>query len=186
MSGEPGARYAGWMQIPRRTFQQGGFSPSSSAQPIDESTSTLPLVLIVEDDGSVRHLLAQALSSTFAVTTARDGLEGLGLAFVLRPALVLCDVQMPVMNGLDFLVEFRKNLALASTPVVMLTGFLDEELELELRHKGADDYLSKPCSVDTLIERVGRAIERARLAAAEAETEPSELVPPTERSAKGR
>jgi two-component system KDP operon response regulator KdpE len=161
------------MQIPRRTFQQSGTQPASSLGGPDESSSTLPLVLIVEDDASVRLLLARALSTAFTVMTARDGHEGLGLAFVLRPALVLCDVQMPRLNGLEFLVELRKNLLLANTPVVMLTGFLDQELELELRLKGAADCLSKPCSVDTIIARLRQAIERARVTA-----EP----PPTERS----
>jgi DNA-binding response OmpR family regulator len=177
MSGSKRAGYAGWMQIPRRTFQHGGVS-SASNRTSEESSSALPLVLIVEDDGSVRHLLAKALSTAFTIMTARDGHEGLGLAFVLRPALVLCDVQMPRLNGLEFLVELRKNLLLATTPVVMLTGFLDKDLELELRLKGAADCLAKPCSVDTLIARLNGAIQSARVAA-----EASEASPLTERTA---
>jgi hypothetical protein len=77
MSGVTDAGYAGSMQIPRRTFQQGGVDDEPSSPALDEPSSA-PLLLIVEDDGSVRHLLAKALSAAFTVKTARDGHEGSG------------------------------------------------------------------------------------------------------------
>jgi DNA-binding response OmpR family regulator len=87
------------------------------------------------------------------------------------------------MNGFDVLEAFRKNHALAATPVVMLTGYLDEQLESVLRALGAADCLAKPCSIDTLIARLGQALSRSR------RTLPPEALeepPPTERSRKER
>jgi two-component system response regulator MtrA len=115
-------------------------------------------ILLVEDDPSIREVTAIGLRAAgFGVSTAADGLEGLERWRVERPDLVLLDVMLPRLDGLEVLRAIRRE---ATTPVVMLTArgdTIDVVVGLE---SGADDYVKKPFEMPELVARVRAAIRR--------------------------
>lgn len=117
-------------------------------------------LLIVDDDVELTGLLYEYfVSEGFEVMTAHDGLAGLEAARKPEVDLVVLDIMMPEMNGMDVLQELRQN---SSVPVIMLTAKgddLDRILGLEL---GADDYLSKPCNPRELLARIRAVMRRAQ------------------------
>lgn len=109
-------------------------------------------ILVVDDDQSLRELLRLHLSSAgYDVTTASDGIEA-GYA-VLRspPDLILTDVNMPHMNGYEFVEALKSEKALASIPVIFLTSMDEADRGKQL---GAAGYLNKPIRADKLLEIV--------------------------------
>jgi DNA-binding NarL/FixJ family response regulator len=117
-------------------------------------------LLLIEDDSAMRELLATALEfEGFAVHRAADGQTGIDIARRHRPALILCDVMMPGMDGYSVLATLRSDAALAAIPFIFLTA-RGEKKDLRLgMASGADDYLTKPVAIDDLLAAV-----RARLA----------------------
>lgn len=111
-------------------------------------------VLVVEDDATVRDVLSTLLGfDGFEVETASDGTEGLEKADAMQPDVVLLDVVMPGMNGLDVCRSLRKSVP--SARVVMLTGRGTAEDELDGVSAGADAYLRKPFSSLELLDALG-------------------------------
>jgi len=121
-------------------------------------TRTRPLVLIVDDDRSIAQSLAAELSASgYDVVTAADGREGLQLFRDRSPDLVLTDLAMPVADGFEMVAGVR---AIDETPVVVLSvrgGDRDKIRALDL---GADDYVTKPFSVQELLARVRAQLRR--------------------------
>jgi len=115
-------------------------------------------ILLVEDDPSIREITALGLRGAgFEVTTAVDGVEGLAKARAEQPDLVLLDVMLPRMDGLEVCREIRRD---STVPVVMLTArgdTIDVVVGLE---SGADDYVTKPFEMAVLIARVRAALRR--------------------------
>ena len=112
------------------------------------------LVLIVDDDPATRELLARFLGREgFAVRTAADGQEGLGLVRSLHPRVVLLDVTMPRMDGWSVLRALKTDPALRDIPVVMVTIIDEQNLAFSL---GATDYLQKPIEWERLKEIMDR------------------------------
>jgi DNA-binding response OmpR family regulator len=119
----------------------------------------MPKVLIVEDDDSMVAALRDGFEyEGYSVTVARDGAEGLRLATADPPELILLDVMLPKMSGLDVCREMRK--AGNNVPIIMLTARgqeIDKVLGLKL---GADDYVTKPFGFLELIARVEAVLRR--------------------------
>jgi two-component system response regulator MtrA len=115
-------------------------------------------ILIVEDDPSIREVTALGLRAAgFEVTTAGDGIAGLALARDDPPDLVLLDVMLPRMDGLEVCREIRRE---STVPIVMLTArgdTIDVVVGLE---SGADDYVTKPFEMAVLVARVRAALRR--------------------------
>ena len=115
-------------------------------------------ILLVEDDPSIREVTAIGLQAAgFEVTTASDGVEGLARAREDRPDLVLLDVMLPRMDGLEVCREIRRE---STVPIVMLTArgdTIDVVVGLE---SGADDYVTKPFEMAVLVARVRAALRR--------------------------
>jgi DNA-binding response OmpR family regulator len=117
-------------------------------------------VLVVEDDEGIREMLKYNLSSAgFSVQEASDGATGLRTARTSRPDIILLDLMLPGMSGLDFCRAVRKT---SRVPIIMLTAKdteVDKIVGLEL---GADDYITKPFSIREVLARVNSVLRRAQ------------------------
>jgi CheY-like chemotaxis protein len=115
-----------------------------------------PLVLVVEDDPNVRSLIETLLSSEgYVVQTASDGLAGLVALRERRPALVLLDMMMPDLGGLQVLETLRGDEGLAGVPVIVITGRQESIPELR-RALGPGNVFLKPFAVAELLAQVAR------------------------------
>ncbi len=112
-------------------------------------------VLVVEDDPSVRGLLQTLLvAEGYAVSTASDGLGGLGQMAATRPDLLLIDLLMPDLGGVRVIQELREDPELARIPVLVVTGH--EEALPDIRAQlGEDNVFLKPFAVGELLARIG-------------------------------
>jgi PAS domain S-box-containing protein len=124
-------------------------------------TSTKPRVLLADDNRDMREYVRRLLSSRFEVTTAENGRQALEKASQQLPALVLSDVMMPEMDGLQLLAALRENPATSSVPVVLLSARAGEESLIEGMMSGADDYVVKPFTARELLARVEAHIKIA-------------------------
>jgi CheY-like chemotaxis protein/Tfp pilus assembly protein PilZ len=118
-------------------------------------------ILVVDDDRLCREQAAATLSKLgHEVTTADDGLQALGACLKDPPDLVLSDVQMPRMDGWNFLRTIRARPSLSSTRVIFQTTLGGEKERLKGYQLGVDDYLAKPYSPEELVLRIERLFER--------------------------
>ncbi|HZI60113.1 MAG TPA: PAS domain S-box protein [Pyrinomonadaceae bacterium] len=124
-------------------------------------------VLIVNDDPDQLRLMSSLLGKAgYAVVTAVDGLDGLNLARRERPDLVISDVTMPRMDGLEFCRELRADIELKTVPILLVTALQkDTESAVAGLQAGADDYLEFPFDATRLVAKVSRLLERSRLEA---------------------
>ena len=113
-----------------------------------------PLVLIIDDNNGMRAYLRSILKDKYNVSEAADGKQGLEKACREVPKLVICDVMMPVMDGLEFTRQLKQNIATSHIPVILLTARSLAEQREEGYDTGADSYLTKPFSGSVLLARV--------------------------------
>ena len=122
-------------------------------------------ILVVEDNPRDRSLIAQYLGTDkeFAnqVLEAPNADEGLNYCRAVKVDVILLDLQLPGMNGLDFILELRREFKTLCWPIVVLTGAGDEATAVEAMKRGAQDYLKKPTlSPDRLLRAISNATER--------------------------
>ena len=113
-----------------------------------------PLVLIIDDNNGMRAYLRSILKDKYNVSEAADGKQGLEKACREIPKLIICDVMMPVMDGLEFTRQLKQNMATSHIPVILLTACSLSEQREEGYDTGADSYLTKPFSGSVLLSRV--------------------------------
>ncbi|MBI4410218.1 MAG: response regulator, partial [Gemmatimonadetes bacterium] len=107
-------------------------------------------VLIIDDEPGLRQTVSMILGQEgYEVHAASDGEEGLARAIELEPDMILCDVRMPRLPGLEFVERYRERGGAAL--VVVMTAYGSTELAIEAMKKGAYDYLPKPFSADQLV-----------------------------------
>ena len=115
-------------------------------------------VLIVEDESNIRDILSMYLEQEgFKVEKAQNGSEGLRVFKKVNPDLVLLDIMMPVMDGIEMLRELR---TFSKTPVIMLTAKTDMSDKIEGLEVGADDYITKPFEMREVMARVKAVLRR--------------------------
>ena len=119
-----------------------------------EDTEELSNILIVDDNADMRHYLRTLLASRFYVLEAPDGQSGLQLARESVPDIVISDVMMPVMDGLQFCQRLKQDFITSHIPVILLTARSTEAQQMEGYEHGADAYMTKPFSADLLISRI--------------------------------
>ncbi|HJZ88936.1 MAG TPA: response regulator [Polyangia bacterium] len=149
-----------WLQRIEQFIARSSVVSADKTGPIP-ITPTLRL-LVVEDDDGYRELLSQLFRRRGdRVRTARDGIDALALCLKETPDIILCDLQMPRMDGWQLLRVVRSRPKLQSVPFVFLTTLDGESARLAGYQLGVDDYIPKPCGAEELTARVDRAVQRA-------------------------
>jgi len=119
-------------------------------------------ILVVEDNPDMRSFICSNLSEHFKVIEAENGLTGYELVKEEEPSLVISDIMMPVMNGLDLCRKIKNNLYTSHIPVILLTAKGEVDDFVEGLEQGADDYISKPFNFEILIAKVTAIIENRK------------------------
>lgn len=128
-------------------------------------------VLVVDDEPDVTELLEYKLKQAgFLVRAINDPLRVLGLARDLRPEVIVLDVMMPELNGLQLLKMIRADALLKDTPVLFLTAKGETDDRLKGLQGGADDYVAKPFDAREVVLRIQALAKRAKSAAAAPDT----------------
>ncbi|HLR25044.1 MAG TPA: response regulator transcription factor [Fodinibius sp.] len=118
-------------------------------------------ILVVDDEQDLLDLIEYNLKKEgFNVLKAEDGQEGIEVTQKYRPDLILLDIMMPKMNGLEVVECLRNDDKLSHTPVIFLTARGDEKTEIKGLNKGGDDYITKPISTKKLISRIKAVLRR--------------------------
>ncbi len=131
-------------------------------QLVDGSTNK-PTLLIVDDNNDIRQYERTLLQDDYIVMEASDGKEGLEVAKKEVPDLVICDVMMPVMDGLEFTEQLKTHTATSHIPVIMLTAKNLEEQRAEGYDHGADSYITKPFHSKVLLARIENLLRQRKL-----------------------
>ncbi|MFZ5471252.1 MAG: ATP-binding protein [Myxococcota bacterium] len=148
--------------------------PLQVAQPepfVAQPDVSFPTVLVVEDEAEVRKFLRQILSERYRVIEAENGEQGLRLAQAERPAVIVSDVMMPVMSGLQLLTALQAAKELEQTPIILLTARHDIDARVEGFARGASDYLCKPFASSELLARVDNQLRLREAMSRLAQTE---------------
>ena len=128
----------------------------------DGAAVARPLILVVDDNVDVREYVAGLLGSEYDVRQAADGREGVDAALKTVPDLIVCDVMMPVMDGLEMCRRVKQETATSHVPVILLTSNAQENQRAEGYDCGADAYITKPFSSKVLLSRVRNLLENRK------------------------
>jgi DNA-binding response OmpR family regulator len=120
-------------------------------------------ILVVEDEVDILMSLNEILQNEgFEVLCAKNGVEGLKLAYDKVPDLILSDIRMPKMDGIEFLKKLQENLVTATIPFIFLTAKVDTHEIREGMVNGADDYLLKPFRVDEILDAINTRLQKKK------------------------
>ncbi len=153
-------------QQSRIQLNSAAYEPLNSYETVIEDTDTdietdteAPLVLIVEDNTDIRHFVRENLHPTYRIVEAADGEEGYSLAVEILPDLILSDIMMPKMNGVELCRKLKQEKKTDHIPLIMLTAKASGESKIEGLETGADDYIVKPFEATELLVRIKNLIE---------------------------
>ncbi len=139
-------------------------------QDVSETSGVAERVLVVDDEPDIVALVAYHLAkSGYTVSTATSGPEGLAVARRDKPSIVVLDLMLPGLSGLQVMEELRGDSATSRIAVLMLTARREESDRIRGLTLGADDYLTKPFSPQELVLRVGAILRRVKAGRAEPE-----------------
>ena len=123
------------------------------------SSSRPPLVLVVEDDPQTRRYYSEALAREgFAIDEAHNGHQAFAKALELNPDLVVTDIAVPGMDGIELCRKLRADVRTHAVPVLAITGYGDRQYDDRARIAGADQVLIKPCDVELLVREARRLV----------------------------
>jgi DNA-binding response OmpR family regulator len=127
-------------------------TPVAPAKPVERTGR--PTILVVEDNEDFRFYLKDNLKSRYNVIEAADGREGWQKVKQYMPALVVSDIMMPQLNGIELSRRVRNDPRTAKIPIILLTAMDNEEAQLEGYRSGINDYISKPFTFEILETRI--------------------------------
>lgn len=145
---------------------------SASILPVEPRAAKMPFtsdlvkpsLLVVDDHPDMRQFLSTVLSERFTISLAQDGEEGYEKAMEINPDLIITDLMMPKMDGLELTDKIKNTESTSHIPLILLTAKSAIESRLDALRFGADDYITKPFSAEYLIARVDNLIaQRKRL-----------------------
>jgi signal transduction histidine kinase/DNA-binding response OmpR family regulator/ligand-binding sensor domain-containing protein len=137
-------------------------SPETDAglsEPLPSENKNLPEVLVVEDNTDMRDFIKGILVGNYKIHKAENGKQGLEILEKNNISLIISDVMMPVMEGIEFCRSVKENLNSSHIPVILLTAKTDIESQIHGLKTGADDYITKPFNSQILTEKIGNLIQ---------------------------
>ena len=138
-------------------------------------------ILLVEDRSENRDIVCQILAPLgFEILTAEDGREGLGMARMETPDLILSDLKMPVMDGFEMIRQLRSNAQFQTLPIIALSASAYERDRTQSKECGATGFLAKPLEIGQLLEKIQNHLQLEWIYQPAAEISVSETVTPTE------
>ena len=140
-----------------------GERKSGKVQQLLSEHANKPTILVIDDNNDIRQYEHTLLQDDYIVLEAADGKEGLDVAKKEVPDLVICDVMMPVMDGLEFTQNLKTHTATSHIPVIMLTAKNLEEHRAEGYEHGADSYITKPFHSKVLLARIENLLKQRKL-----------------------
>jgi len=120
------------------------------------------LLLVIDDNADIRKIIRELLSAEYRIIEAPNGKDGIRLASRYVPDLIICDIMMPVMDGLECCRRIKNEITTSHIPVLMLTACSMDEQRIQGYESGADGYLSKPFNSKMLRMRCGNLIENRK------------------------
>ena len=142
------------------------YEPVKTDKPGQEKTTRINnnfeeqlTILIVEDNSDVREFIKNSLLNDYRIIEAGNGKEALEKIDQEEPDLIICDVMMPVMDGLEFTQKLKSDIQICHIPVILLTARSSQEDKIEGLETGADSYMPKPFNSNHLLVRVRKLIE---------------------------
>jgi ligand-binding sensor domain-containing protein/signal transduction histidine kinase/DNA-binding response OmpR family regulator len=148
---------------PEQVLEEDEFEVSTG-QKVNEilASEDAPLVLVVEDNYKVRSFIISELRPYYQTLEADNGREGLFLALKKIPDLIISDVMMPEMDGIELCQTLKKDEKTSHIPIILLTAKSEEENVVKGLEVGADDYMLKPFGIKQLLVRIDKLIELRR------------------------
>ncbi len=131
-------------------------------QYIESSEDNIPIVLIIEDEDDIRNFIKENLGKEYKILESDNGKDGLKKSIEHIPDLIVSDIIMPEMNGIELCENIKTDERTSHIPVILLTAKSSIENKLEGLETGADDYLTKPFNISELQVRVNNLIEQRR------------------------
>lgn len=119
-------------------------------------------VLLIDDDQEIRNYVCSFLRDEYNILEAANGQEGLRMAIKYVPDAIVCDVMMPVMDGMEFCRRLKQDVLTSHIPVMMLTAYAVDDQKIKGYECGADSYISKPFSAELLKARLKNLIENRK------------------------
>ena len=129
-------------------------------QIVPQKRTTGKKILVIDDSDQIRWFLKHVFAKEYEILEARNGDEGLSVAFATNPDLILCDVMMPVKDGFQTCKELKADPRTSQTPVVMLTAKVESEDIIVGLEAGADDYITKPFDIEILRSKLNNLVKR--------------------------
>ena len=120
--------------------------------------SEKPILLIIEDNSDLRMFIKQEFSNDFEIAEANNGLTGNEKALELMPDIIICDILMPGMSGIELCKNLKNNELSSHIPIIILTSQSEEDQIIKGYETGADDYITKPFSISVLRARINNII----------------------------
>lgn len=130
---------------------------------IQESAASKDCVLLVEDNEELLQILTSLLSPLYRVAIAMNGKEGLAKTLEEHPDLILSDIMMPEMDGIEMCTKIKNNFDLCHIPVVLLTALTSDNKKMEGLQCGADDYIEKPFNNKMLLGHIANILRNRKL-----------------------
>lgn len=130
--------------------------------PDSKSNDDHPTLLVVEDNRDFRFFLAEQLREMYQVLEAADGMEALKLLSKHTPDMIISDVMMPNMDGVEFCSKVKTDIKTSHIPFILLTAKVSEEAQMQGYEAGADAYLAKPFNMDMLALRIRKLLEQQK------------------------
>lgn len=150
-------------EVPPSRFLSNTPFPTGDHETLISDGGLRPTVLIVEDNADLRFYLSNSLQEKYKVHEAADGEQGLATACEVVPDLIISDLMMPRMDGLQLCERLKADERTSHIPIILLTAKTDIETKLDGLHLGADDYMAKPFDAREFQARISNLIENRRV-----------------------